>query len=181
MAEELVGMLKAAGIRPDKIVVWDRRLDELKAAGYDASKLGCRLEGTLDAPGKKGSSRGYEFDSVCVAGQTTHLSGIQTRGIDHLINVAVMKNHFITGYTGALKNHYGTIDNPGEFHGSIHKRPSRRSTRWTKWPPRRACSSSTPPWGSVTATPMHRPTACHGASRASIDPVALDARRAQDA
>jgi uncharacterized protein (DUF362 family) len=118
----LVALLKTKGIKGDKIVVWDRRMDELIKAGYDDKELGCRLEATLDAPGDKGAGWGYELDSVCVAGKKARLTNLQTRVVDHLINIAVLKSHGVTGYTGVLKNHYGTIDNPGDFHGSIHKK-----------------------------------------------------------
>jgi uncharacterized protein (DUF362 family) len=179
LVQELVGLLKAGGIDSDKIVVWDRRLDELKTAGFDAATLGCRLEGTLESPGKKGTGRGYEFESVCVAGKTARLSSIQTRGIDHLINVAVMKNHFITGYTGTLKNHYGTIDNPGEFHGSIHKRavPAINALDEVASKARLFILDATVGvcYGDTDAPPDCIPKKV----AVSLDPVALDARGRQ--
>jgi len=36
--------------------------------------------------------------------------------VDHLINVAVLKNHFAAKFTGCLKNHYGSFANPYDFH-----------------------------------------------------------------
>lgn len=105
-----------AGVAADNILVWDRRLDELTAAGFTEAYLGCRVEGTQDDAKAKGASRGYELGPTCIGGQNTHLSNIQTRAIDHLINFSVMKNHKASGFTGCMKNHYGTIDNPGEYH-----------------------------------------------------------------
>lgn len=113
----LVDTLKAdAGIPPDKIIVWDRRVDELSKAGFTASYLGCTVEGTQDTATAKGSSRGYEVSPTCIGGINVRLSTIQTRLVDHTINFAVMKNHLAAGYTGVLKNHYGTINTPGTFH-----------------------------------------------------------------
>ena len=36
---------------------------------------------------------------------------------DALINIPVLKQHSIAGISYALKNHYGTFDKPGSFHG----------------------------------------------------------------
>jgi hypothetical protein len=35
---------------------------------------------------------------------------------DALINIPALKEHGISGFTSALKNHYGTIDRPGDLH-----------------------------------------------------------------
>jgi uncharacterized protein (DUF362 family) len=53
-----------------------------------------------------------------VAGQTRYLSKILTQHCDHLINVPILKDHNIAGVTLSMKNHYGTVDNPGSLHGS---------------------------------------------------------------
>lgn len=106
------------------IVVWDRRLDELQKAGFDESYLGCRVVGTQDDPQSQGNGPGYETDGICVGSQRARLSRLITRsgkegGIDHLINFAVLKNHLASGFTGVLKNHYGTFHNPGSFHDDV--------------------------------------------------------------
>jgi uncharacterized protein (DUF362 family) len=46
------------------------------------------------------------------------LTRIITEQITALINVPVMKDHGIAGITAALKNHYGSFDNPGRHHGN---------------------------------------------------------------
>ena len=33
-----------------------------------------------------------------------------------MVNIPVLKDHGLAGITGSLKNHYGSIDNPREFH-----------------------------------------------------------------
>jgi uncharacterized protein (DUF362 family) len=35
-----------------------------------------------------------------------------------MINIPVLKDHGVAGITGSLKNHYGSIDNPRQFHGN---------------------------------------------------------------
>ncbi len=117
----LVDSLKQGGLTAEQIVVWDRRLDELTKAGFTDKTMGVKVEGTLEAPRTKGSGRGYESGTACVGGYKTHLTNILTRRIRHLINVAVMKRHSESGFTGVLKNHYGTIDNPGDFHDKKNK------------------------------------------------------------
>jgi hypothetical protein len=37
---------------------------------------------------------------------------------DALINIPILKQHSIAGISFAMKNHYGTFDRPGSFHGS---------------------------------------------------------------
>lgn len=112
----LVDSLKQGGLTAEQIVVWDRRLDELTKAGFTEQTMGVKVEGTLEKIKAKGSGRGYEAGTVCVGGYKTHLTNILTRRIRHMINVAVMKRHSASGFTGCLKNNYGTIDNPGTFH-----------------------------------------------------------------
>ena len=121
VVKALVDSLKTGGLAAEQILVWDRRLDELTKAGFTDKTMGVKVEGTLDAPLTKGGSRGYESGTVCVGGWKTHLSNILTRRIRHLINVAVMKRHSESGFTGCMKNHYGTIDNPGDFHDKKNK------------------------------------------------------------
>lgn len=46
---------------------------------------------------------------------------VLTRECTHLINCPVLKNHS-TGVTGALKNHFGSVENPGGLHKvNIHR------------------------------------------------------------
>jgi hypothetical protein len=37
---------------------------------------------------------------------------------DALINVPALKEHGTSGFTSAMKNHYGTVSNPGQLHGN---------------------------------------------------------------
>ncbi len=113
LVELLVEGLK---LPADDLLVWDRRLDELDDARVTTETVGCPVEGTLEAPREVGAGRGSELGTVCIGGRKTHLTNILTRRIDHLINFAVMKNHRASGFTGCLKNNYGLIDNPGDYH-----------------------------------------------------------------
>jgi uncharacterized protein (DUF362 family) len=110
------------GLTAERILVWDRRLDELQAAGLTADVLGATVEGTWENSKEKGIGRGYEVSPICLASRKTKLSNILTRRIDHLINIAVVKRHVVTGVTGCMKNHYGSIDTPGDFHDNHERR-----------------------------------------------------------
>ena len=44
------------------------------------------------------------------------MTKILTDECSALINIPVPKTHRLTGFTGALKNHYGSINNPNKFH-----------------------------------------------------------------
>ena len=121
LVRALVDSLRQGGLGAEQIVVWDRRMDELTKADFSDKTMGVKVESTLDEPGVKGSGRGYESGTICVGGWKTHLTNVLTRRIRHLINVAVIKRHTASGFTGCLKNHYGTIDNPGDFHDKTNK------------------------------------------------------------
>ncbi len=110
----------AQASRPE-IVVWDRRLDELAKAGITAAAVGAPVEGTWETAALAGSGRGYEYTAICLGGRKTRLSNILTRRVDHLINLAVVKRHDESGVTACLKNHYGSIDNPGDYHDKRHQ------------------------------------------------------------
>lgn len=107
-------LVEELGASRDTIIVWDRRLRELTAAGYTEEIVGAKLMGTVD-------SVGYG-DSCCgvVANAVPRLSRILTEVTDLTINMPVLKKHGICGVTGALKNTYGVIDNPGDYHTNIN-------------------------------------------------------------
>ena len=99
--------LQAIGLSAAQITVYDRSSRELQGAGFKINRdgPGVRCYGTDDAYSGR----------VTVAGQATRLSNILMQA-DALINVPLFKQHGITGFTFALKNHYGTINNPSVFH-----------------------------------------------------------------
>lgn len=110
------------GVDPTTIVVWDRRLDELTGAGkYSADDLaGAQLRGTVNST-TDSSGPGYG-EAICgkVAGKSPRLSRILTDQTDITINCPVLKTHVVSGITGAMKNIYGIIDNPGDYHDNLN-------------------------------------------------------------
>jgi len=106
------GLIKA-GVDPANIVVYDRNDGALKVAGYTLNRQGAgpRVYGTGDQYG----------DAVKAGPVETRISRILLEA-DVLVNVPMMKTHVLSGISGALKNHLGTVPNAGAFHKDDQKR-----------------------------------------------------------
>jgi uncharacterized protein (DUF362 family) len=116
-------LLAHTEVCPGSIIVWDRRLDELQTAGMytDEHLQGAQLLGTItttkDWHGPKYSTEYFgTFE-----GSTPRLSRILTEMTDVTINCPVLKHHTQSGVTAAMKNIYGMIDTPGNFHNYPEK------------------------------------------------------------
>jgi hypothetical protein len=100
--------LQEVGIPAEQIVIFDRRTDELKKAGYSIN---------VDGPGVRcygtdgNYTGGWKIMDLDVGLSDVLLS------CDALINMPILKSHSIAGITFAMKNHYGTFDRPENFHG----------------------------------------------------------------
>ncbi len=115
VVDAVVAGLRSAGVPPEKVIVYDKENRDLIGAGYDIrfTGPGYRCYGTV------GDDRcpGYEERFVTLGEDTTvRLSKIVTKQADAIVNVPVVKDHCWAGMTGALKNHFGTIHNPEDFH-----------------------------------------------------------------
>jgi hypothetical protein len=102
--------LQEAGVPPEQIVIFDFYTDELEEAGYAINR---------DGPGV----RCYGSDGSYTSGWKAQRVSVQLSDIllscNALINVPVLKSHMISGISFALKNHYGTVSNPGSLHRPI--------------------------------------------------------------
>jgi uncharacterized protein (DUF362 family) len=108
-------MVEELGVSREQIIVWDRRIDELESCGFTEEAVGAKVMGTVD-------SVGYgEPECGVVAGMVPRLSRILTQLTDVTINVPVLKTHGICGVTGAMKNVYGVIHNPGDYHTNLNE------------------------------------------------------------
>jgi uncharacterized protein (DUF362 family) len=107
------------GADSQKIWVWDRRTDELIRSSLTQATLNVKAAGTV-ASTTDPSGPGYESKAECVIDKGTRVSRILTAETDITINIALLKTHNVSAITGALKNTYGCIDNPGEFHADFN-------------------------------------------------------------
>ena len=112
VANAIAEGLIAAGVKENNIIIWDRTNHELTSAGYryNKSDTGVICFGTNEG------GWGYE-KPVKVSDRNLRLSKILTIS-DHIINVPVLKDHGMAGVTISMKNHYGSVDNPGSLHNN---------------------------------------------------------------
>ena len=97
-----------AGLSPENILIFDRTDRELQASGYKLNESGpgirchgSRGEGT-EAALSQATVRFYkEFDEC-----------------DAVINLPLPRSHPFAGITVALKNHYGSVNQPMRLHGN---------------------------------------------------------------
>jgi hypothetical protein len=100
--------LQDAGLRPENILIFDRTDNELAAAGY-----------TLNDGGP-----GVQCHGAWGIGTEATLSQAQVHfyqeidACDAVINLPTPKQHSGAGISVSLKNHYGSINNPGALHGN---------------------------------------------------------------
>jgi uncharacterized protein (DUF362 family) len=107
---------KAAGFNEENFIVWDRSNDELINAGYTIQKENGKTK-VLGAVESRGNIVWPGFsEEYTVGDKTTRITKILTEMCTKLINIPVLKDHGSAGFTGALKNHYGTINNARDFH-----------------------------------------------------------------
>jgi len=111
VAHAVADALVRAGVKPSNVIIWDRATGDLLKSGYKINR---------DGPGVRVlANDGVWEDRPTRQGQFEgRLTRIITEQITALINVPVIKDHGIAGITAALKNHYGSFDNPGRHHGN---------------------------------------------------------------
>lgn len=107
LVQAVTDSMQTAGIPGEQITIFDYYDDELTTAGFTLNKdgPGVRCFGT-----EQMYSSSWDADIYPVK-----LSDILVSA-DALINMPVLKSHMIAGMTFALKNHYGSVSNPGGLH-----------------------------------------------------------------
>lgn len=108
LAMAVAGRLhEVVGIPLEHVVIYDRSDYELERAGYtlNVDGPGVRCYGTREYAGEYVvNKRATSFSDILLA-------------CDALINIPIPKEHETAGVSVAMKNHYGTINNPGLMHG----------------------------------------------------------------
>lgn len=115
MNDALAAGLRAAGVKEGNIVVWDRSEEEMSEAGLAIQKDPGRMRFLACKSGRRDAGE-YAPATYSVGAKSSRVTTILADVCSALINVPVPKTHQRSVITCALKNHYGTIDNPWEFH-----------------------------------------------------------------
>lgn len=109
--------LQAAEVRPQRILVWDRKLSDLTRAGYPTE--GCddfRVVGNDDRV------LGFHPPLVEIGEIGSFFSRLVTDTCSVIINVPVLKDHDLAGISVCLKSFFGAIHNPNKYHfASLHQ------------------------------------------------------------
>ena len=112
LVDAICERLKQAGINPNDIVIWDRFTRELERTGFPISTDPNR-ERVLASDHK---DVGFEDASFSNRSVTTRFSKLLTRTCTAMINLPVLKDHSGAGITLSMKNMYGVVNNPADFH-----------------------------------------------------------------
>ncbi len=111
LVEAVIERLVQASISLKDIVIFDRSDRDLNVAGFTPPEFkGVRSIGNRTAGFEE---RPAEYGSV-----SSLLSKTLTRTCDAVINLPVLKDHEIAGFTMAMKAMYGVINNPSRYHGN---------------------------------------------------------------
>lgn len=120
--EAVAAGLRRAGLKDQNIVVWDRSEEEMTEAGLTIQKD----PGSMRVMANKAARRDpgdYADTAYPVGNLTSRVSRILAEVCTSLINIPVPKTHGNSVFTGSLKNHYGSIDNPREMHANACTSP----------------------------------------------------------
>ncbi|MBI2302576.1 MAG: DUF362 domain-containing protein [Armatimonadetes bacterium] len=112
LADLVARGVMAAGVPGERVRVYDRFERELERAGYTlgVNPAGYRVVSTDHA------ELGYDPRTHRSGRVEQRITRVLTQSTTALINLPVLKDHNVCGVTGALKNHFGSIDNPQKLH-----------------------------------------------------------------
>ena len=112
LAMAVAESLQDAGIPAEQIIIFDRSSSELQETGYTLN---------TDGPGVRcyGTDRAYT-GGWALLDRDIAISDVLL-SCDALINIPLLKVHGTSGISFAPKNHYGTFDQPGRYHGNIEQ------------------------------------------------------------
>jgi len=99
--------LQESGLRAENILIFDRTDNELAAAGYTVNDGG---------PGVQCHGSRGDGGEVALSQARVRLYQ-EIEACDAMINLPTPKQHGGAGISVSLKNHYGSVNNPGALHG----------------------------------------------------------------
>lgn len=126
VVEAVVQSLLQAGIPGGRIVIWDRRAEDLRSAGYPelANRLGVGITSAVEA----GYDGAHYYESPILGrlvfgdlefgrkaegvGRRSHVTKLLTRRVDKVIQISPLLNHNIASVSGSLYGMaIGSVDN----------------------------------------------------------------------
>ncbi|MHB9038050.1 MAG: DUF362 domain-containing protein [Armatimonadota bacterium] len=110
VVESVIRGLKSAGVKADNIIVWDRATGDLIKSGFKPNKDGAGVKFIADD-----GDWGEVIEQGAFKGR---ISKIIADKITAMVNVPILKTHGIAGISCCLKNHYGSFNNPGDYHAN---------------------------------------------------------------
>ncbi|MCP4724145.1 MAG: DUF362 domain-containing protein [bacterium] len=113
LVNAVIRNLLDTGIKPANIIVWDRQNSDLEDGGFEV---------VTDRDKTKfigNDTIGFAQDLVIHGSIGSFLSKALTQYCSVIINMPVLKDHGIVGFTGALKNFFGAIHNPNKYHMNL--------------------------------------------------------------
>jgi uncharacterized protein (DUF362 family) len=110
LVEQVTNCLQEAGVAPGLITIYDMRTSELSAAGFQVNTDSAGVLCT-------GVDNQVSSEAVDVLGKSARLCRI-LENCDALINIPILKSHSMAGISFAMKNHFGSVQQPSALHSS---------------------------------------------------------------
>ncbi len=110
LVDELSLLLRHMGIGGPQQIVFDRFARDLTLSGFALNRQGEGYRCTGN------DALGYEEEPTVMPSSASRLARVLTEKIDVVINMPVLKQHMLSGMSGALKNQFGCIHNPNKMH-----------------------------------------------------------------
>lgn len=110
LVDELSLVLQQMGIGGHQQIVFDRFASDLTSSGFSLNQQGDGYRCTGN------DALGYEEEPTVMPSSASRLARVLTERIDAVINMPVLKQHMLSGMSGALKNQFGCIHNPNKMH-----------------------------------------------------------------
>jgi uncharacterized protein (DUF362 family) len=110
LVDELSALLRQMDIGGHQQVVFDRFASDLTASGFALNERGDNYCCTGN------DALGYEEEATVMPSSASRLARVLTERVDVVLNLPVLKQHMLSGMSGALKNQFGCIHNPNKMH-----------------------------------------------------------------
>lgn len=113
LVDAVIDSLLQVGVRKNQIIVWERLNEDLERAGYKI------YYGRNQVQYYGNDYAGYTEDLHVFGEIGSLLSRVVAYQCNVLINLPILKDHGIVGFSGGLKNYFGAIHNPNKYHNFV--------------------------------------------------------------